>query len=155
MKTQGAVITGGDFQGLGVIRSLGRKGIPVHVIDHELSIGRFSRHCKRFSFAPHPAQEDEYLLFLIDYAKKHKLNKWVLFANNDTVVRLLARHKERLEEYYTIPTPGWETIKHIYKGSIYNHKFSIFSPIFVCNQLTQILASSKCAVFIKLDTAVL
>ena len=29
----GAVVIGGDFNGLGIVRSLGRQGIPVCVID--------------------------------------------------------------------------------------------------------------------------
>ena len=114
METQGAIITGGDFQGLGVVRSLGRKRIPVYIIDHELSIARFSRYHKKFSFAPHPKREEEYLSFLIDYAKRQNLDKWVLFPNNDLTVRLLSKHKKRLEEYYLIPTPDWEVIKYVY-----------------------------------------
>jgi predicted ATP-grasp superfamily ATP-dependent carboligase len=114
MKTPGAVVTGGDFQALGVIKSLGRKGIPVHVLDNELSIGRFSRYCKKFSFAPNPAREEEYLGFLMDYAKRLELDKWVLYANNDRVVCLLSKHKKTLEEHYRIPTPDWESIKYVF-----------------------------------------
>ena len=40
----GAVVCGGDYQGLGIVRSLGRRGIPVCVIDDERSIARFSRY---------------------------------------------------------------------------------------------------------------
>src|SRR5580700_4165831 len=40
----GAVVIGGDYQGLGIVRSLGRRGIPVCVIDDERSIARFSRY---------------------------------------------------------------------------------------------------------------
>jgi len=39
----GAVVIGGDYQGLGIARSLGRRGIPVCVIDDEISIARASR----------------------------------------------------------------------------------------------------------------
>jgi D-aspartate ligase len=114
MKRPGAVVTGGDFQALGVIRSLGRKGIPVHILDHELSIGRFSCYSKRFTFAPSPSREEEYLRFLIDYAKRLNLEKWVIYPNNDQSVSLLSKHKKTLEEYYRIPTPGWETIKYVF-----------------------------------------
>lgn len=114
MKTPGAVVTGGDFQAIGVINSLGRKGIPVHVLDHEASIGRFSRYCKRFSFAPNPSMEEKYLGFLIDYSKRLEPDKWVLFANNDLVVRLLSRHKKTLEKHFRIPTPDWESIKYVF-----------------------------------------
>ena len=39
----GAVVIGGDYQGLGIARSLGRHRIPVCVIDDETSIARASR----------------------------------------------------------------------------------------------------------------
>ncbi len=44
MSSIGAVVIGGDYQGLGIVRSLGRKGVPVGVIDDEISIARFSRY---------------------------------------------------------------------------------------------------------------
>jgi len=34
-------VIGGDYQGLGIVRSLGRQGIPVCVVDDEYSISRF------------------------------------------------------------------------------------------------------------------
>ena len=39
----GAVVIGGDYQGLGIVRSLGRRGIDVLVLDDERSIARHSR----------------------------------------------------------------------------------------------------------------
>jgi predicted ATP-grasp superfamily ATP-dependent carboligase len=46
--TAGGVVIGGDYQGLGIVRSLGRQGIPVCVVDDELSISRYSRYTKKF-----------------------------------------------------------------------------------------------------------
>jgi len=40
----GAFVLGGDYQGLGIVRSLGRRGVPVCVVDDERSISRFSRY---------------------------------------------------------------------------------------------------------------
>jgi glycerol-3-phosphate dehydrogenase len=31
----GAVVIGGDYQGLGIVRSLGRRGIPICILDDE------------------------------------------------------------------------------------------------------------------------
>ena len=44
--TPGAIVIGGDYQGLGIARSLGRRGIPVCVIDDETSIARASRYVR-------------------------------------------------------------------------------------------------------------
>jgi hypothetical protein len=44
-KTQdvGALIGGGDFQGLGIARSLGRPGMPACISDDQYCLARFSR----------------------------------------------------------------------------------------------------------------
>ena len=39
----GAVILGGDFLGLGIIRCLSEHQIPCFLVDYEFSISRFSR----------------------------------------------------------------------------------------------------------------
>ena len=44
----GAVVVGGDYQGLGILRSLGRRGVPVCVVDDEHSISRYSKYCTHF-----------------------------------------------------------------------------------------------------------
>ena len=36
--TVGAIVVGGDYQGLGIVRSLGSRGIPICVVDDEHSI---------------------------------------------------------------------------------------------------------------------
>jgi D-aspartate ligase len=38
----GAVVLGGDYQGLGIARSLGRRGVPICVLDDEHSIASAS-----------------------------------------------------------------------------------------------------------------
>ena len=43
----GALVIGGDYQGLGIVRSLGRRGMDVVVIDDERSISRPSRFVAR------------------------------------------------------------------------------------------------------------
>ena len=45
--TPGAVVIGGDYQGLAIARSLGRRGIPVFVLDDERSIAPDSRYVQR------------------------------------------------------------------------------------------------------------
>lgn len=110
----GAVITGGDFQGLGVLRTLARKEIPVIVLDNDHCISRYSRFNKRFIKSPHPSEAESYLNFLIDLAKKENIYGWVIFPNSDEAVYVLSRYKDILEEFYRIPTPHWEVIQNVY-----------------------------------------
>ena len=44
----GALVIGGEHPGLGVVRSLGRRGIPVYVLDDQFSVSSFSRYKSRF-----------------------------------------------------------------------------------------------------------
>ena len=48
----GAVVLGGDYQGLAIARSVGRHGVPVVIVDDERSIGRLSRYCGTFESVP-------------------------------------------------------------------------------------------------------
>ncbi len=104
----GALILGGHFQGLGTLRSLGRHGVPVCLIDHDFCIGRFSKYTKKFIKGPSIRQELQFFTFLKDLARKEKLEGWVIYPSDDETVSFLARKKRELEKYYTIPTPSWE-----------------------------------------------
>lgn len=107
----GVVILGGDFQALGVLRSLARHNVPVYMLDKGLCISRFSRYVRRFAKCPDAGEEDLLLKFLLDLAQTEDLRGWTIYPNDDETVRFLARHKEQLEEYYRITTPSWETVR--------------------------------------------
>ena len=110
----GAVITGGDFQGLGVLRTLASKDIPIILLDSDHCISKYSRFKKKFIKSPHPSEAENYLSFLIDLAKKENINGWVIFPNSDEAVYVLSRYKDILEKYYRVPTPCWGVIKNVY-----------------------------------------
>ena len=44
----GAIVIGGDFQGLGIARNLASLGVPVAIVDNGFCIGRVSRHIDRY-----------------------------------------------------------------------------------------------------------
>jgi D-aspartate ligase len=112
----GAVITGGDFQALGVLRTLARKDIPIIMLDSDLCIGKYSRFKKKFFKSPPPSNNQSYVDFLIELAKKENIHKdrWVIFPNSDEAVYILSKYKNILEEFYRVPTPDWEVIKNLY-----------------------------------------
>ena len=110
----GAVITGGDFQGLGVLRTLAEKDIPIILLDSDHCISKYSRFKKKFIKSPHPSETETYLNFLIDLAKREKIQGWVIFPNSDEAVYVLSKYKDVLEEFYRIPTPNWEVIHNVY-----------------------------------------
>ena len=111
----GVIIIGGHFQGLGLLRNLARHNVPTYLLHQNMCIARFSRYAKRFSKCPDVRTESLFLEFLMDLARKENLKGWMIYPNDDEMVRLLARHKEQLEEYYRVTTPPWDIVKLAYE----------------------------------------
>jgi hypothetical protein len=82
----GAVVLGGDYQGLGVVRSLGREGIPVCVVDDEPSVARHSRYASHAVRARPLIREDEIIESLLDIGERFGLEGWVLYPTRDEIV---------------------------------------------------------------------
>ena len=108
----GALVVGGDYQGLGIIRSLGRKGIPTCVIDDERSIGRFSRYANYHDRVPDLRENAvESTLAVVE---RFGLQGWVLYPTRDEHVAAFAHARDRLREVLRVPTPAWEVVRWAY-----------------------------------------
>src|SRR5271170_6580189 len=91
--TVGAVVVGGDYQGLGIVRSLGRQGIPVCIVDDELSISRYSRYSTKFVKVADLRDERVTVDSLIEIGKRLSLDGWVLYPTREELVAALSRHR--------------------------------------------------------------
>src|ERR1700683_3187426 len=110
-RTVGAVVIGGDYQGLGIVRSLGRKGIPVCVVDDELSISRYSRYCTKFVRFENLRDGRLAVDSLLELGKKLNLEGWVLYPTREELVAALSRYRGELSKVFRVPTPDWESVK--------------------------------------------
>lgn len=118
-KDIGVAVVGDHVQALGIIRSLGSRGIPVYLLhDRNLCIGRFSRYTKKFVKTPNPSNEAAFVDFMIKLAKKDQLIDWILMPTNDVGVYTLSKHKETLEGYYRVSTPSWDIVKLAYNKKL-------------------------------------
>jgi D-aspartate ligase len=107
----GAVVIGGDYQGLGIVRSLGRLGAPTCVLDDEVSIARFSRYATT-SVRVRRLRSDEDLLEALESARRRfGLDGWLLFPTRDETVAAISRNRDVLAQRFRVPTPAWETIR--------------------------------------------
>ena len=109
---QGALVIGGDYRGLGIVRSLGRRKIPVWVLEHDgQRVGATSRYALRSLSCP-PSEDDQRQLdFLVDLATREGITGWALFPTSDEAVTLVARHHQLLGYYYRLTTPPWDALK--------------------------------------------
>jgi D-aspartate ligase len=110
-RTVGAVVIGGDYQGLGIARSLGARGIPVCIIDDEISIATASRSTSWTVRVPSLRDEASTLQALETAARRHGLAGWVLYPTRDETVAVIAQHRASLSERFRVPTPGWDAIR--------------------------------------------
>src|SRR3989442_12798221 len=108
-KPIGAVVVGGDYQGLGIVRSLGRRRVPVCVIDDEHSIARFSRYTTHAVAVESLRDERKTVDILLDIGRRLDLKGWVLYPTRDETVAALSRYRSVLMEYFRVPTPPWDT----------------------------------------------
>jgi D-aspartate ligase len=107
----GAVVIGGDYQGLGIVRSLGRRGVPICVVDDELSIARYSRYTRYSVKVPTLRSESSTIESLLEIGSRLNLKGWVLFPTRDELVAALSTHRAALSEIFRVPTPPWDAVQ--------------------------------------------
>jgi D-aspartate ligase len=107
----GAVVIGGDYQGLGIVRSLGRRGVPVCVVDDEVSISRYSRYSTKFVRLANLHEDRVVVDSLLELGDRLGLNGWVLYPTREELVAAISRHRSELSEVFRVPTPAWESVK--------------------------------------------
>jgi D-aspartate ligase len=110
-RTVGAVVIGGDYQGLGIVRSLGRQGVPVCVVDDELSISRHSRYTTKFVKLANLHDERTAVDSLLELGNRLGLFGWVLYPTREELVAALSRYRSEVTEVFRVPTPDWERVK--------------------------------------------
>jgi D-aspartate ligase len=107
----GAVVVGGDYQGLGIVRSLGRHGVPVCIVDDEYSISRFSKYASHAFTIANLRDERSAVSALLDLARRLELHGWILYPTRDELVAAFARYRSELSQIFRVPSPDWDVVK--------------------------------------------
>lgn len=109
-ETVGGVVIGGDYQGLGIARSLGRHGIPVCVVDDEASVAQASRFVQTVVRVRDLRTEASLLSALALTRDRLHSARWVLYPTRDENVAALAANREALLSDFRVPVPGMAAI---------------------------------------------
>jgi predicted ATP-grasp superfamily ATP-dependent carboligase len=109
-RPTGALIVGGAHGSLALVRSLGRRGIPVWFVTDDHPIARYSRYTER-SFTWGGPDDAGAIEFLANLACDHHLQGWVLIAAGDAELRVLSRHHAELSSIFRVTVPPWETVR--------------------------------------------
>ncbi len=98
---------GGDYRGLGIVRSLGRHGIDVCVVHGEDRIACTSRYARQ-RVRRTMGTEDQQVEQLMRLAEESELDRWVLFPTDEEAAWIVSRHHAVLSSRFRLTTSPWE-----------------------------------------------
>jgi D-aspartate ligase len=110
-KNVGAIIIGGEHPGLGIVRSLGSRGIPLCIIDDQQSVSRFSRYVDRVVRVNDLRDEVSTVDSVLEAGQRYGLKGWVLFPTRDETVAAFSHYRDRLAEFFRVTTAPWDTVR--------------------------------------------
>jgi D-aspartate ligase len=126
----GAVVIGGGCQGLGIARSLGRRGIRVCLIDDEISIARASRFVRDTIRVPNLRTERALLDALTVARGRLRLSGWVLYPTREENIAAIAANRDILQREFRVPTPELDSIRHAWdKREVYGLAERLSIPV--------------------------
>jgi predicted ATP-grasp superfamily ATP-dependent carboligase len=113
-ETTGALVIGGNLNGLSIARSLGRHGVPVWVTTPpNIKLASCSRYTLRT--LPWPDAEPEaQVAYLSELAGRYRLDQWVLFPTSDESAALLSKFHTALSRRFRVSTPAWDVLRSAY-----------------------------------------
>ena len=110
--SDGIVVLGAEYRGLGVVQSLGRRAISAVVLqERPWDIARYSRYVSRAIRWP---AGDARTAFLLDLAERQGLRGWALVPTGDETAALCARNAEHLRTAFRLSVPPWEIFRWAY-----------------------------------------
>jgi len=115
------IVLGGRIMGLTVIRTLGRRGLNVNLVYHDLNdYATKSKYVRKSFSSPHPeTNEIEFINFLIALADD--LKGAIIYPCEDEYLITVAKYKSQLSKYFIVACNELEIIsklickKYIYK----------------------------------------
>jgi D-aspartate ligase len=126
-ESKGIIVLGGHVQALGIIRILGRNGIPSVILDNtHKNLARHSKYCTESYVV-----EDNYILdYLTKMGETQNYKEWLVFPTNDFHVKLLSLNKKYLSKFFKITTDEWASVGLFYnKTDTYKLAKSLNIPI--------------------------
>lgn len=153
----GAIVMGADYRALGVVRSLGRRGVPVWVVKQGGHlVAAISKYASRT--VPWPdGSDDGKIEFLLGLGAKHSLDGWLLIPTDDYTVGLASCHFKALTRNYRLTVPPWDTLRCACDKRLLHQladKLGIHQPWTVCPQNKEQLVALDCPFPVILKPAV-
>ncbi len=107
----GAIVVGGDHPGLAVARSLGRRGIPVYILEDQYCISSFSKYVTKVVRVESILDERKTVDAVLEVGRRYNLRNWILYPTRDETVAAFSRYRSELAPFFRVTTGEWESIE--------------------------------------------
>jgi predicted ATP-grasp superfamily ATP-dependent carboligase len=113
MASCGAVVIGGYINGLGLVRSLGARGVPVALVETQpYDIARYSRFVATHERALDMDGRPEALAEILE-RRRRDLKGWVLLPSTDEALAAVTHLRDQLSPHHPIAAPGPEAVGYL------------------------------------------
>lgn len=113
MRSVGAIVIGGYINGLGLVRALAARHIPIAVITTKpYDIAHRSRWTSTHDPIVGLDEQPDHLLALLE-RRSSAWSGWAIFPTNDGAMTALAQHWDRLSRTYRIVAPSPEVAPYL------------------------------------------
>ncbi|WP_255198793.1 ATP-grasp domain-containing protein [Halorarius litoreus] len=104
-----AIVFNAAYNGLGIVRELGRNGVDVYVLDSFRNVGTVSRYGS-YRHCPNPETDEAgFVERLLELGPTFD-ERPVVFPTNDHWAAAAARHKDRLSAFYELCVSDYEAV---------------------------------------------
>ncbi len=107
-----AVILGTSWNGLSFARSLGRRGVPVLLLESKRNLGSHTRYGKVLAL-PAPDDDPEAWMATLRSVGSRLTDRGVLVPMGDAHALLLSRHEEELRSWFRFVVPPRRSVEQI------------------------------------------
>jgi len=130
LREVGALVVGGEHPGLAIARSLGRRKIPVYIIDDQHPISAYSRYVTRVVRVKNLRDPQKTAASVLEVGHRFNLRDWVLFPTRDETVMAFSLYRDQLAEFFRVTTPSWETTRQAWdKANTYKLAAQLGIPV--------------------------
>jgi predicted ATP-grasp superfamily ATP-dependent carboligase len=99
-----AIVFGGDINGLGIVRNLGREGVPVYCVLESVDPAIYSKYCSGYYVLPDFSHRADSVRSFLRLSRR-ALNRPVVFSTDDRTTLILSRLKDEMENEYAFMAP--------------------------------------------------
>ena len=114
-----AIVFGGGINGLGILRNLGREGIPVHCVLESADPAIYSTYCRGYYVLPDFSHRPDSVRSFLSRLGRRAVDRPVVFSTDDRTTLILSSLKDEMENEYALMVPD----KQVAETLVMKNKF--------------------------------